>query len=141
LRTTHRLAGGHSFGRTEENKGGGRVVVNLAAGPEESEKVTAAFLVATSALEKNRPTVMFLTGPAVRFALEEHPEPIQTPGAPRLSRLVERFALDGGNFYVCAMSFKARGLNKNALMTNARLVVPADLWTWIDEGGAIAFSY
>jgi sulfur relay (sulfurtransferase) DsrF/TusC family protein len=62
------------------------------------------------------------------------------PGAPRLARLIERFNLDGGTFYVCAMSFKARRLNKNTLSTNARLVEPADLWTWIDES-AITFSY
>ena len=118
----------------------GKVVVNLAAGPEEPDKVNAAFLLATSALEQSRPTIMFLTGAAVRFALEEHPGPIQLPGAPRLARLIERFRLDGGEFYVCTMSIKARGLNKNALSSNARLVEPADLWRWIDAG-AIAFSY
>jgi predicted peroxiredoxin len=117
-----------------------QVVVNLAAGPEESENVTAAFLVATSALEKGRPTIIFLTGAAVPFALKAHPEPIQMPGAPRLARLIERFALDGGEFYVCALSFKARRLDKNALVTNARLAGAPDLWTWIEDG-AIVFSY
>lgn len=123
----------------EENDKG-KVVVNLAAGLDEPEKVIAAFLVAVSALEMSKPTVIYLTGAAVRFALEEHPEPIQMPGAPRLRRLIERFASDGGDVYVCAMSFKARALNKNALLTNARLVDVTDLWNWIEEG-TIVFSY
>lgn len=72
MRTTHRLGSSHSFGRADENDNG-KVVINLAAGPEEPEKVIAAFLVATSALENSRPTIIFLTGAAVRFALKNIP--------------------------------------------------------------------
>jgi predicted peroxiredoxin len=47
----------------------GNVVINLATGHEDSEKVTIAFLVATAALAKEKSVVMFLTKEAVRLAL------------------------------------------------------------------------
>jgi predicted peroxiredoxin len=40
---------------------GERVVINLATGLEDSERVTVAFLVATAALDKGKEVVMFLT--------------------------------------------------------------------------------
>lgn len=123
-----------------DTNGSQRVVVNLAAGPEEPEKVLAAFLVATSALERERPTIIFLTGAAVVFALEDHPEPIQLPCAPRLARLTERFALDGGELYVCAISLKARALDKKNLSNNAHAADATDVWKRLEDGG-IVFSY
>jgi predicted peroxiredoxin len=123
-----------------EVSGKRKVVVNLATGHEDSEKVTEAFLVATAALEASRPTVMFLTREAVRFAMEGCPAPIPIPGAPPLARLFERFALDGGEFYVCPISFKARSLDKNTLVANARLADARALWDWVDEGATV-FSY
>jgi predicted peroxiredoxin len=49
-----------------------RVVINLATGLEDAERVTVAFLVAGAALEQGRRVAMFLTKEAVRHALPDH---------------------------------------------------------------------
>src|SRR5438309_1693917 len=49
--------------------GGGKVVVNLATGLEDTERVTVAFLVAGAALEKDKQVAMFLTKEAIRLAV------------------------------------------------------------------------
>ena len=46
-----------------------KVVVNLATGLEDGERVTVAFLVAGAGLEKGKQVSMFLTKEAVRLAL------------------------------------------------------------------------
>ena len=43
-----------------------KVLINLATGLEDSERVTVAFLVAGAALERGREVAMFLTKEAVR---------------------------------------------------------------------------
>jgi predicted peroxiredoxin len=48
--------------------------------------VTVAFLVATSALDKGRPVVMFATKEAVRLGLPGYAEAIESAGAPPVSR-------------------------------------------------------
>ena len=57
-----------------------KVVINLATGLEDPERVTVAFLVAGAALEQGKRVAMFLTKEAVRLAL---------PG-PRRGRRVRR---------------------------------------------------
>ena len=47
----------------------GRVVINLATGLEDAERVTVAFLVGGAALAQGKQVAMFLTKEAVRFGL------------------------------------------------------------------------
>ena len=65
-----------------------KVVVNLATGLEDGERVTVAFLVAGAALEKGKQVSMFLTKEAVRVALRDN-GPGFTPEA--RTRLFEPF--------------------------------------------------
>ena len=51
-----------------------RVVVNLATGLEDPERVTVAFLVGGAAVERGKQVAMFLTKEAVRLALPGYPE-------------------------------------------------------------------
>ena len=51
------------------NGGSGKVVINLATGLEDAERVTVAFLVAGAALEQGKSVAMFLTKEAIRLAL------------------------------------------------------------------------
>jgi predicted peroxiredoxin len=48
---------------------GKRVLINLATGPEDGERVTVAFLVGGAALQRGSDVAMFLTREAVRIAL------------------------------------------------------------------------
>ena len=47
----------------------GKVLVNLATGMEDPERVTVAFLVATAALDQGKTVVIWTTKDAVRLAL------------------------------------------------------------------------
>lgn len=120
----------------EKNK----VVVNLATGLEDGERVTVAFLVGGAALEKGKQVSMFLTKEAVRLALPGVAEGVACEGCPPLSRLFEQFASGGGEFLVCPICFNSKKLEESALVPNARLAGATPLWDWIGEGATV-FSY
>ena len=119
----------------------GKVVINLATGLEDAERVTVAFLVGGAALEQGRPVAMFLTKEAVRLALPGHGEAIACEGCPPLSRLMEQYRDAGGELLVCPICFHARKLSEDSLAPNARLAGATPLWEWIGEGDATVFSY
>src|SRR5438105_2021493 len=118
-----------------------KVVVNLATGLEDAERVTVAFLVGTAALDKGRQVAMFLTKEAVRLGLEGHAEAVACEGCPPLSRLFQQYADGGGELLVCPICFNARKLDEGGLVGNARLAGATPLWEWIGEDTPTVFSY
>jgi len=117
----------------------GKVVINLATGHEDADRVTVAFLVATAALSKGKGVAMFLTKEAVRLALPGYADAVACEGCPPLAKLFEQYA-NGGELLVCPICFKARKLDEGALVDNARLAGATPLWEWIGEGATV-FSY
>jgi predicted peroxiredoxin len=122
------------------NSSGSKVVVNLATGLEDGERVTVAFLVGTAALDAGKQVAMFLTKEAVRLALPGHAEVVACEGCPPLTRLFEQFADGGGELLVCPICFTAKKLDEASLVSNARLAGATPLWKWIGEGATV-FSY
>lgn len=59
----------------------GKVVVNLATGHEDAERVLIAFLVATAAQAQGKQAVMFLTKEAVRLGLPGYADAVEVAGA------------------------------------------------------------
>ena len=55
---------------------GGKVLINLATGLEDSERVTVAFLVGGAALQRGEAVAMWLTKEAVRLAIASHAEAV-----------------------------------------------------------------
>src|ERR671914_1232865 len=98
-----------------------KVVVNLATGLEDAERVTVAFLVAGAALDQGKQVSMFLTKEAVRLGLPGYGEAVACDGCPPLSRLLEQYADSGGELLVCPICFTARPLHEDQLVENARL--------------------
>lgn len=121
--------------------GNGKVVINLATGHEDADRVTVAFLVATAALERGRPVAMFATKEAVRLGLPGYAQAIESAGAPPVSRLFEQFHERGGDLLLCPICFKARGLDELAIVDGARLAGATPLWEWIGDDDATVFSY
>jgi predicted peroxiredoxin len=121
--------------------GSGKVVVNLATGHEDADRVTLAFLVATAALERKRPVLMFTTKEAVRLALPGYADAIVSAEAPPVSRLFGQFRDWGGELLVCPICFNARKLDEGALIAPARIGGATALWDWIGDGDATVFSY
>jgi predicted peroxiredoxin len=120
----------------DENK----VVINLATGLEDAERVTVAFLVATAALEQGKQVAMFLTKEAVRLGLPGHAEAVACDGCPPLERLFAQFVAGGGELLVCPICFNARKLDESQLVPNARLGGATPLWEWIGDAATV-FSY
>jgi len=120
--------------------GNDKVVVNLATGLEDAERVTVAFLVAGAAAEQGRQVTMFLTKEAVRLGLPGYADAVACEGCPPLDRLFEQYADNGGRLMVCPICFEARKLDKGALVANAELGGATPLWNWIGDGATV-FSY
>lgn len=118
-----------------------KVVVNLATGHEDAERVTVAFLVAVSALEQGRPVAMFATKEAVRLGLPGYAQAIEASGSPPVARLFDQFVEGGGELLLCPVCFNARGLVEEGIVSGARLAGATPLWEWIGDEDATVFSY
>jgi predicted peroxiredoxin len=117
-----------------------KVVVNLATGLEDPERVTVAFLVGGAAVEQDKQVTMFLTKEAVRLALPGTAEGVACEGCPPLPRLFQQFADGGGQLLVCPICFNTRKLEEGNLVANAKLGGATPLWEWVGEGATV-FSY
>jgi predicted peroxiredoxin len=118
----------------------GKVVINLATGLEDPERVTVAFLVGGAAAQQGKDVVMFLTKEAIRLGLPGTAEAVACDGCPPLDRLFRQYADAGGQLLVCPICFNARKLDEAALVDNARLAGATPLWEWIGDGATV-FSY
>ena len=118
----------------------GKVVVNLATGLEDTERVTVAFLVGGAAVEQGKQVAMFLTKEAVRLAVPGVAEAVACEGCPPLATLFQQYADGGGELLVCPICFSARKLDDANLVPNARIAGATPLWEWIGEGATV-FSY
>ena len=118
-----------------------KVVINLATGLDDGERVTVALLVGGAALERGKQVTMFLTKEAVRLALPGYAEAVACDGCPPIPRLLAQFAEGGGQLLVCPVCFNARKLNESELVANARIGGATPLWEWIGDDHTTVFSY
>jgi predicted peroxiredoxin len=118
-----------------------KVVINLATGLDDGERVTVAFLIGGAALEQGKQVTMFLTKEAVRLALPGYAEAIACDGCPPIPRLLEQFTDGGGQLLVCPVCFNARKLHESELVANARIGGATPLWEWIGDEHATVFSF
>ena len=114
-----------------------KVLINLATGLEDPERVTVAFLVGGAAVEKGKQAAMFLTKEAVRLAVPGTAEGVACDGCPPLARLFQQFAEGGGELLVCPICFSARKLGEGELVQNARLAGATPMWDWVGDGATV----
>jgi predicted peroxiredoxin len=119
----------------------GKVLINLATGLEDPERVTVAFLVGAAALQRGDAVAMWLTKEAVRLALPDHAQAVACDGCPPLSDLFDQFADRGGELLVCPICFNARKLDQRGLVANANLAGATPMFDWIGDDHAAIFSY
>jgi predicted peroxiredoxin len=117
-----------------------KVVINLATGLEDAERVTVAFLVGGAALDAGKQVAMFLTKEAVRLGLPGTAAAVACEGCPPLARLFQQYADGGGELLVCPICFNSKKLDESQLVSNARLAGATPLWEWIGDGATV-FSY
>jgi predicted peroxiredoxin len=120
---------------------GQKVVINLATGLEDQERVTVAFLVAGAALDQGKQVAMFLTKEAVRLATPGVAVGVACEGCPPLPGIFEQFAEKGGELLACPFCVTSRGVDQGNLVANARIAGATPLWEWIGDEPATVFSY
>src|SRR5205823_3142537 len=118
-----------------------KVVINLATGLEDEERVMIAFLVGGAAAAKGKQVAMFLTKDAVHLAIPGRAVGTACEGCPPLDRLFEQYAEGGGELLVCPICVTSRGLDETTFVANARVAGATPLWDWIGDEPATVFSY
>jgi predicted peroxiredoxin len=118
-----------------------KLLINLATGLEDPERVTVAFLVGGAALQRGDAVAMWLTKEAVRLALASHAEAVACDGCPPLSRLFEQYAENGGELLVCPICFNARKLDEGATVANSTITGATAMLDWLGDEDARIFSY
>ena len=117
-----------------------KVLVNLATGLEDAERVTVAFLVATAAVEQGKDVVIWATKDAVRLGLPGEATGTACEGCPPLERLFDQFAEGGGELWLCPICLNSRGLAEVEKVSNAKVAGATPMWEWVGDNTTV-FSY
>jgi len=118
-----------------------KILINLATGLEDPERVTVAFLVGGAGVQQGKQVAMFLTKEAVRLALPGHAQAVACEGCPPLARLFEQYTDGGGELLVCPICLNARQLDQDALVKNATVAGATPIIEWIGDDDTSIFSY
>ena len=118
-----------------------KVVVNLATGLEDPERVMIAFLVGHAATQQGKQVAMFLTKDAVHLAVPGNAAGTACEGCPPIERLFEQYDEGGGELLVCPICMASRKLEESQLVANARPAGATPLWEWVGDEPATVFSY
>ena len=117
-----------------------KVLVNLATGLEDAERVLVALLVATAALGQGKEVVIWATKDAVRLGLPGEAKGVACKDCPPLERLFAQFADGGGQLWLCPICLTARGLDDAEKVANAMIVGATPMWEWAGNDTTV-FSY
>jgi predicted peroxiredoxin len=117
-----------------------KVLVNLATGLEDPERVTVAFLVATAALEQGSEVVVWATKDAVRLGLPGEAKGEACEGCPPLERLFQQFADGGGQLWLCPICVNSRGLGEAEKVENVTIAGATPMLQWAGADATV-FSY
>lgn len=118
----------------------GKVLVNLATGLEDAERVMIAFLVATAALDQGKAVVVWATKDAVRLGLPGDAKGEACDGCPPIERLFQQFADGGGELWLCPICVNARGLGDREFVGNSKIAGATPVWEWAGDDTTV-FSY
>ena len=117
-----------------------KVLINLATGMEDGERVLVAFLVAGAALEQGKQVVVWTTKDAVRLGLPGEMSGVVCKGCPPLERLLEQFVAGGGELWLCPFCLNARDLGDAEKIANTKVVGATPMWEWVGNDTTV-FSY
>ena len=117
-----------------------KVLINLATGMEDGERVLVAFLVATAAQTQGKEVVVWATKDAVRLGLPREMSGVVCKDCPPLERLAEQFANAGGELWLCPICLTARGLGEAETVANAKVAGATPMWEWAGSDATV-FSY
>jgi predicted peroxiredoxin len=117
-----------------------KVLINLATGMEDGERVLVAFLVATAALAQEKHVVVWATKDAVRLGLPGEMSGVVCKDCPPLERLLEQFVDGGGELWLCPICLNSRDLGEAETIASAKIAGATPMWEWAGSDATV-FSY
>ncbi len=120
--------------------GGSKVLINLATGMEDGERVLVALLVATAAQQQGKQVRIWATKDAVRLGLPDQVQGVVCDGCPPLERLFEQFMEAGGELWLCPICLSSRDLGEAERVAGTEVVGATPMWEWVGDDATV-FSY
>ena len=117
-----------------------KVLINLATGMEDKERVLIAFLTANAALAQGKEVVVWTTKDAVRLGLPGEMKGEPCKDCPPLERLFEQYLEGGGKLWLCPICVHARDLDEAEKVANAEIAGATPMWEWAGND-TMVFSY
>lgn len=102
-----------------------KVVIMATHGPEDRERATLPFVMATAAQVMDYEAVVILQGSGVLLAQKNVYDHIFASGLPKLKDLMATFLEAGGKLLVCTPCVQEREIDKSMLLDEAQLVAGA----------------
>jgi len=117
-----------------------KVLINLATGMEDKERVLIAFLVATAAQAQGKDVVIWATKDAVKLGLPGEMTGIPCKECPDLDKLLQQYLDAGGELWLCPICLASRDLGEAETVANTKVAGATPMWEWAG-GDATVFSY
>ena len=100
----------------------GHVMIHNTRGKDDIERASLAFLVGNVARNSGQEATLLLTIEGVWVATKGYTEGLQANGFDPLADLVQKFAANGGQIWVCGACAKPRGITQEHLVDGAQIV-------------------
>lgn len=107
-----------------------KLVIIVTNGPDNQEKVTLPFVMATAALTMDVEVTVILQGAGVLIAKKGGCiENVKAPGLMPLKELMNLFLSNGGKLLLCTPCVKERGIAENELIEGSTLIAAGTVIT------------
>jgi predicted peroxiredoxin len=113
-----------------------KIVYIVTHGPEDPERATFPFMLATAAQTMDVEAVVALQGTAVMLAKKGYLDHVFAGGLPALKGLVETFIQEGGKLLVCVPCIRERKIEEADMIEGAKSTAGAGLIQEILEANA-----
>jgi len=115
-----------------------KIVIIVTAGPENQEKATLPFVMATAAQTMDVDVTIILQAAAVLLAKKGGcGENVHAPGLMPLKKLMDTFMELGGKLLLCTPCIKERGILENQLIEGSQLIAAGTVISEILEAKTV----
>ena len=104
-----------------------KIVYVLTVRPDNPEKATLPFILATAAQSVDVEAVICLQGPAVYFAQKGFAQSVQAMSLPKFKDLMDIFVENGGKIRVCVPCMQARNITAADLAEGASTIAAVEV--------------
>lgn len=114
-----------------------KLVIISTTGPENQEKATLPFVIATAAQTVDANVVVILQGSAVLLSKQGLAENVNAPGLMPLKKLMDTFLELGGELLLCSPCIKERAIKESELVAGSKLIAAGTVVTEVLSAKAV----